>query len=397
MLIGTPALVLDENPRMEKLTREELFELVWTTPMNKLAARFGVSGVALAKTCARFNIPRPAQGHWQRLALGTATEKPQLPPSDDGNSIVLATVPLAKVEGAVAEPIVAVSERRSDPHPAVQWLQKAFASAKSDEHGRLTVRHVWGVAFSARPAHVPRALRIMDALAKGLVARGHEIVAGGRGKDSPIEFLVRPQDAQFAIELEERLDRRPHTLSAEEKQQKARGGYFKPPQYDYFPDGALRVMLKYTHYKYVGQKSWSDTKTRRLDDVLGHAVLAIEQAAHLGRVEHEEHARHAEQWRIAEMKRLRVERLQWYRGWLARDLDRMLDDHERAVRVQTFLDEYDRRLPAGARTEVATRWCEAIRALAHRLDPMNRLTEVAKELEPSDEVLARLVADGSPS
>ena len=35
---------------METMTREELFELVWTTPMSKLAVRFGVSDVALAKT-----------------------------------------------------------------------------------------------------------------------------------------------------------------------------------------------------------------------------------------------------------------------------------------------------------------------------------------------------------
>jgi hypothetical protein len=44
---------------MEKLTRQELFDLVWTTPMTKLAARFGVSDVALAKTCAKYGIPRP--------------------------------------------------------------------------------------------------------------------------------------------------------------------------------------------------------------------------------------------------------------------------------------------------------------------------------------------------
>jgi hypothetical protein len=187
-----------------------------------------------------------------------------------------------------------------------------------------------------------------------------------------------------------------HSLSVEERQQKARGGYFNPPQYDYFPGGALRLMLKYTHYKYVGQKSWSDTKTRRLDDLLGRVVLTIEQAAHIGRVEHEEHARQAEQWRIEEMKRLRVERLEWYRGWLTRDLDRMVDDRERALRIRTFIDEYDRQLPADARTEVATCWREAVLALAGRLDPMNRVTQVAKELEPSDEVLAELVKREEP-
>jgi hypothetical protein len=55
------------------------------------------------------------------------------------------------------------------------------------------------------------------------------------------------------------------------------------------------------------------------------------------------------------------------------------------------MDEYERRLPGDARTERATRWSEAVRALAERFDPMKRVIEIAKELEPSDEVLAELV------
>jgi hypothetical protein len=58
------------------LTRKELFDLVWSTPMNKLAARFGLSSVGLAKTCERFHIPRPPQGHWARLAWNKNPERP---------------------------------------------------------------------------------------------------------------------------------------------------------------------------------------------------------------------------------------------------------------------------------------------------------------------------------
>lgn len=40
-----------------KLTRRDLYEAVWLEPMSKLAKRFGVSGVALAKICRRHEIP----------------------------------------------------------------------------------------------------------------------------------------------------------------------------------------------------------------------------------------------------------------------------------------------------------------------------------------------------
>ena len=41
-----------------KISRAELYELVWGTPMSRLAAQFGVSDVALAKTCQRLGVPR---------------------------------------------------------------------------------------------------------------------------------------------------------------------------------------------------------------------------------------------------------------------------------------------------------------------------------------------------
>ena len=63
--------------------------LVWTTPMSKLAARFGVSDVALAKTCAKFDVPRPALGYWQQLAAGMKPRRPRLPVSEVRGSVVL--------------------------------------------------------------------------------------------------------------------------------------------------------------------------------------------------------------------------------------------------------------------------------------------------------------------
>src|SRR5579863_3917199 len=62
------------------LTREELYEKVWSTPMQKLAAEFGLSDVGLAKRCRRHRIPVPPRGHWARLQAGQDVEQPPLPP-----------------------------------------------------------------------------------------------------------------------------------------------------------------------------------------------------------------------------------------------------------------------------------------------------------------------------
>lgn len=52
------------------MSREELYALVWETPMRRLASRFGFSDVGLAKICKKHRIPRPARGHWARLEFG---------------------------------------------------------------------------------------------------------------------------------------------------------------------------------------------------------------------------------------------------------------------------------------------------------------------------------------
>ena len=42
-----------------RLTRAELYEKVWATPMRTLAKEFGMSDVGLAKVCRRHDIPVP--------------------------------------------------------------------------------------------------------------------------------------------------------------------------------------------------------------------------------------------------------------------------------------------------------------------------------------------------
>jgi hypothetical protein len=49
------------------LTREELYEKVWSTPMQKLAAEFGFSDRGLAKLCRCYKVPVPSRGYWARL------------------------------------------------------------------------------------------------------------------------------------------------------------------------------------------------------------------------------------------------------------------------------------------------------------------------------------------
>lgn len=61
------------------VSREELYSMVWSTPMQKLAKEFGISDVALAKACKKLGVPRPPRGFWARKAVGQRVKTAPLP------------------------------------------------------------------------------------------------------------------------------------------------------------------------------------------------------------------------------------------------------------------------------------------------------------------------------
>lgn len=77
------------------LTREQLYEQVWATPMGKLAASYGLSNVGLAKICEKHSIPRPPSGYWTKMEFGKAFPPAPLSPCVDAS---LQTVQLFEEE-----------------------------------------------------------------------------------------------------------------------------------------------------------------------------------------------------------------------------------------------------------------------------------------------------------
>ncbi|TGU95023.1 hypothetical protein EN794_025635 [Mesorhizobium sp. M00.F.Ca.ET.151.01.1.1] len=67
------------------ISREELYRLVWSEPMTKVAERFEVSGSYLARVCTVLNVPRPERGYWSKLAVGKAPKAGQLPEARPGD------------------------------------------------------------------------------------------------------------------------------------------------------------------------------------------------------------------------------------------------------------------------------------------------------------------------
>ena len=65
---------------MARYDREQLYRQVWEQPMQKLAKEYGISDVALSKTCRKLLVPVPGRGFWAKKEAGVPLPKrPRLP------------------------------------------------------------------------------------------------------------------------------------------------------------------------------------------------------------------------------------------------------------------------------------------------------------------------------
>jgi hypothetical protein len=58
-----------------ELSREALYDLIWDEPVYKLAVRYKINGVALAKISRKAKIPLPPRGYWAKRAHGKKPRK----------------------------------------------------------------------------------------------------------------------------------------------------------------------------------------------------------------------------------------------------------------------------------------------------------------------------------
>jgi hypothetical protein len=64
---------------MEIWDREELYSAVWEKPLTSLAAKYGVSAVAIGKTCRKLQVPLPGRGYWAKKTHGHPVTRKALP------------------------------------------------------------------------------------------------------------------------------------------------------------------------------------------------------------------------------------------------------------------------------------------------------------------------------
>ena len=253
---------------MIRLTREDLYQMVWELPMTDIAQKYNISDVGFRKLCIRLNIPFPKSGDWTKIRSGHFVERPVLPVNHKGKDYA------GLEERSPEKPVKQVSEldmlikqisleklpfkvpdRLIRPDQLIVTAKESLAKLTDINHPGMAATGKGQLDIRVTPANVGRALRFMDTLIKCVRARGHIFKAESDGNFVVIHTL------RLRVNFRERTTRiRVHD---------------KPYQdYEWQPNGKLVFRLD-SRLK----AEWQDLKTQLLEDQLPKVLAKLELAA----------------------------------------------------------------------------------------------------------------------
>lgn len=183
------------------LTRDQLYEQVWTDPMTKVAARLGLSDVGLAKICYQAEIPVPPRGYWAKKRNGKRVVRKKLPKLDEPiefvfrpQTRVVAPKPPEPEYGEEVDALIAAAKslpkitprtELTDLHPLVERTRVSLGRCTLDENPGFrsecllspeTVKGRCVLNVQVGMDSVPRALLILDALLRAVEAIGGKLI-----------------------------------------------------------------------------------------------------------------------------------------------------------------------------------------------------------------------------
>jgi hypothetical protein len=305
--------------------------------MVKVAKRFHVSDVAVAKACRRHKIPLPGRGYWARVVAGQKVEKSPLPATKEGwietitftgmpdtaTRIDRSEIPEIQTEKS-SENRVVVSDEPSELHPLVRRTLVLLSGSKPSEDGILQPsKDALGVYVS--PDQLTRGIAILDALVKALTDRGHVVTVSDEPAPTTVSYsywdrfakwkpLTRTRvtiaGEEIGFGLIESTKKVPHVPSREEKRKLDNGDRYGIPEFDEIPGGELSLFLSVPEGLGV-RTHWNDAKHQRVEGCLNSFVSGLVAAAHAinkGREEEERRRREREE---EERRRVERERHRW--------------------------------------------------------------------------------------
>jgi len=384
------------------ITREELYNFVWDQPLTKLAKRFGLSDVGLAKQCKFAQIPLPGRGHWMKIEAGHTIKQTPLPPlivepcysglyeqftfmtfHPDNSQVGEYDSNIQKLIEAekLTENKIQVQTELTSPHLLIRQVKVVIKSCKPNDNNVLIPSDSAAcIDIRVNKKSLMRSLCIMDALIKAIESRGHSIYPSKHKFSKKFETVVKILDEEICIHLEEILKREQYRKQV--KRESHLSALYNPPStymvddYKFIPTGRLSLQISKTWDNY-SRGSWNDAKVQRVEICLNDVIINLLKTAsveHDKRIKKEieqkklDEERHI--WKEQEQIRLENERIQLEDEQRTNQLLLDTENWHKSQRIRDYIDAVihneDQIIPGSE----LKKWIEWANKNADKIDPL---------------------------
>lgn len=396
-----------------KLKRASLYDLVWTTPISKLAKDFGLSDVGFSKICRKHQIPLPPRGHWAKVASGQRIRKSPLPnPQNDPDIEIVRRDPDSNLqrlalktsqerrqlaETEVGE--ITIPEELSRPHPLTKKTQQFFGDILKKKQREQKLKNPWKLNWEDRAplneygryrSYPPegyslvvsfdclnRALVFLDTLVKSLEKHGFEIQEDIKPQQRPKRKIIAVKDDEgISFYLVEGYKRR--LLTPEEYKSALEESSFAK-SYELVPSGKLTLTT--SSIEFWNERKWTDGG-KPIEHVLPEIVaefLRLVTRQKQQRVEREEERRRqAERARIdAEIRTRRELKIKEYESTFSEAMK-----YFELKRLEEYLNqiEYEYKVKYGELGGNVLDWFRMMREMMEKRNPLPQRVQYLSDL-----------------
>jgi len=371
------------------ITRDELYNKVWSTPMIILAKDYGISDVALRKICKKLLVPVPKIGYWQKKRSGAKVDQAPLPtlpkdhrftshtifkhthretPKDNHQDSEIGT--LIEHEKS-QEHVIRVPGSLISPHPFVRKTEQSLKNAKPDIKGLVRPRAKKCLDLYVSPQNVSRSLLIMDTLLKAYESRGYKVAVSD--DENKTSVIIMDEDIQFSIS--ESYTRHVKELTPQQEKEKEKKPWmYYFPEYFYKTSGRLSLQILESCL-YGTRKTWGDGKRKRIEDCLNSFIIGLNNAALAKKNWRLENEKREREWEEERQRGIEESIRQMKDEQKIQHLDEQLDLFRKSKEIREFLDLWKQacincigEIPQGSKIE---KWINWIQEYADRIDPLN--------------------------
>lgn len=357
-----------------KLSREQLYELVWESPLSNIIKTLPVTLQQLKEICNDMEVQLPPNGYWTKLRFGKTENRIGLSIDYSGESFAILGQSIDSAEILITdkelfqerikkevEPLLKVPRQLIDPDPRIVRAQRILTEVSPYRRDEA-MRSCYGeLDISVSKSNIDRALRIMDTLVKCFNARGYRTIQNDR-------FTT-----VYIREVSQRISLREITKKVPGKN--------KWPEYDFEPTGVLAIKVGY-----IGE--WKDGRLP-IEEQLSKIIAKMEwHTEELHSIWAENKRQKDERDAIARKKREEKQRK-------IDELERFKNLLQEAERWQksTLLRDYIRAAEAdeslGVPIEQKKEWLNWATRKADWYDPkINAEDELLKEVDKNELVLS---------